>query len=778
MQKIPRIFNPWLLHGITTILIFLFFLGTRHWPLISSPGFEAANLFVCLFAPWFAFIATLTPRLSHHRDFLGGLSFQLILGGLNILFYTLLLWANTYEQQSCSLGVGFAPFFVILLPPFFLAITLGILIASLVYRLWLRILILIIVYALYFSFVIYSWWLNPGFRILTHASVLLSSDLLEGQELNLAIIGFRSATFLLALGIALFGIIFLTRYPHLRIRTIKKFASVILILLVLSLALLFHRESLLMLGKNRNQLFNDYSLSITKNGITVRANPQALSHAETQAILDEALLFKQRINHRLGPASDKEITIFLHKDRHDKFLYTGAKNVHFAEANHREIHISGYEIPHPVLGHELAHIFVGEYANTLWGAPGSYGIIPNLALTEGLAMALTEELNIDNDLSLLEQARALYQAGFTVNHELLFSDNPLTFISNNVRSSYIFSGAFIQFILRDFSLEQRREALQKIIKRGSLEKYFFDDEKLKQAFIQFNAYLNEPVPGFAILWAKNNFTPHSILSTDCRDNYRKEKESFSRFLLNDEIKPAVEAIEILPPNIKTDFLLFGFSQAIEQNDYEKALLLSSAAALLMLKENDQRINELWLKEAGIYFFQNEPQKAALVLQNVDEKYLDLPLKRQFIIMQEFLLSPTPAEQAELIRALNLALLDNSPSKTGSLIQLSYALGKCQSLSSPVYYVAQYLYARMLWRTHHYREGLMVMKNLNKNPKWLPQAIMDENNAMMAYTLTALKQYDDAKNAYEHMLKNALRPSEIIAIKDSLERIIFTQASAK
>lgn len=778
MLKAPRIFYPWLWHGITAILILLFFLGTRHFPLVATPGFEAANLFVLIFAPWFALIATLNVRLPQVRTYLQSFFQQLFLASLNVALYTLLLIANSFEQQSCSVGAGFAPFFIILLPPLFLAIAVGTLVASLFYRVSLRLLFLLLLYAAYFSWVIYSWWLNPGFRVLTHASLLMSSDLLAGGELTIPIIGFRTATFLLALAIALGGIFFLTRYPFRSARSLKTSSSIVLIITIFLLAFILHRGSLLMVGKNREQLLSDYSLALSKDGINVKANPNVLSHADVLAMLDEALLFKKRIERRLGPVSDQNITIFLHKDEADKFDYTGAKNVHFANPKHREIHISGKEIPHPVLGHELAHIYVGEYANTIWGAPGSFGIFPNLALTEGLAMALTPELSVDGDLSLNEQARALFQAGLGTDFEALFSDNPLQFISNNVRSSYLFSGAFLQFILRKLSNEQRTIALQKIIHEGSIDAIFDNPEKIKASFSEFKEQLNEPIEAWAVVWAKNNFTPHSILATDCRDRYAKEKESFSHFLLNHQSNEAMEAISNLPRAIQADLLFLAVRRSLKQSDYEQALILSNAAEQLMIQEDDKRVHTLLLDQASLYFQQNDAQKAAETLLRIDEHFLAPPNKRRFLLLSELVLSPSPSELEDLIKSTNLIFIDMSPQNEGAHLHLAYLIGKSTHPSSPAQLLAHYLYARMLMHTHRYQEGLTVMKNLKKNLKGLPEAIVDENDVMLAYTLSALQQYDEAKYAYEQILSKSLRMSEQVAIEDALERILFRQSSYK
>src|SRR6185503_4115132 len=123
---------------------------------------------------------------------------------------------------------------------------------------------------------------------------------------------------------------------------------------------------------------------------------------------------------------------------------------------------------------------IGEYASTIFGLPGVYGIFPNLALTEGLAMMLTPESNLENNLSLREQAQAIFQGGIKPDIEKLFSTNPLQFISSQPRFAYVFSGAFLEYILGDLPSSKKEEALKQIIKTGSLHNFFAQNKSLKE----------------------------------------------------------------------------------------------------------------------------------------------------------------------------------------------------------------------------------------------------------------------------------------------------------
>lgn len=748
---------------------------TRKLPLLGTPGFEAANLLVIFFAPWFLFISTLKPRSLVKHNFTSDLIYNTAFCALNIALYSSLLFANSFEIKSCSPGAGWAPFFVILIPPIFLNITVGTLIASLFYKTWLRLIFLFLIAIIYSSSIFYSWWLHPDFRVLTHGSLLITSDLLNGGELTIGIIGFRAATFLLASAIALFGIVFLSTFSS-RLSFNKKLSLFLIIGGFFTCSYILHKGSISLLGKNRAQLMADYSLSLSQDFITIKANPHNTREKDAKAILDEALLYKDRLFSRLGVDNKKEIIIFLHHDEHEKFLYTGAKNVHFANPKHREIHISSSEIPHPVLGHELAHILIGEESKTLWGVPGSYRIIPNLALTEGLAMALTPELVLDHDLTLFEQAQALFKASMKPDLSSLFSSNPLTFMSNNIRSSYIFAGAFLEFLIKDLKEEQQRIALKKIIRAGTIAAYFKTSQNQQRAFEQFEEELRKPLENYATVWALKNFTPNSIVTSNCNNQHKKEQEEFFKLLLNQETYQALKTLKDIPTKRKIDLLLFSVNEALKKQHFEQALLLTLATIDIMEKKRDPRIHELMLLKTNLHFYFGNIEQAQKNLEAIDLSWLSSTLKRKLHITEEALALFKYPEMHYLSKALNETLLDISSLGEGARINFAKAIVSMDAKKlSPLSY---YLYARILMRAHRFQEALFVMKKLLENPKSLPLDIFNETELMAAQTFDALNEFSEAKKIYKQLELRIKKDSQILAIKDALERIDRKDSRAK
>lgn len=769
MLSLPKVNLSICARGIIFILVLVFFLLNQHMPLVATAGFEAANLFVLLFAPAFCLASTL------HKTDKGTLNFRLIfleemLWALGIVaFFTLLLMYNGLFSDSCSPGAGFIPYFVTLIPPIVLNIAVGSLIATIFRPYWLRLVIFFVGYFLYYGWIAMAWWQETSFRILTHASLMISSDLLAGSALSLGMVAFRCATLLFAAAFILFGFTFQTSsrtnvFKNVINHPIKNSFVIVFLLVVGSIV---HWQSIKVIGKNHANLASDFSLVVSKNGIVVRADPGTISEDQAQEILHEALFYQRRIATLLEPRLSTPITIWLYPDDTTKFAYTGAANVHFALPKHREIHLALTDIPHPVLGHELAHIYIGEYAHTVLGLPGRFGIIPNMALTEGLAMYLTPELALDNDLTMLEQAQAIHQAGSGINVKKLFSLNPTRFALSHPRSSYIFAGAFLEFVLNRSTLSDRATLLKHVIADGTIDS-LFASTKGPDEVNEFNKKLEEPVPGYAILWAQRNYGGQSILGNNCQDPYRHEKAAFRRNILNNNGASALAAINALPEPLQISLLNQEQNTLIGEERYDLGLMLIENLNS-RYKAQSLELNELWLNQGDSFIHQNKYALALQILDRIDTNLVAQPIRRQIAIAQLVL-------SQKSLSGLSTAILRTTFAKAHTLLStasnLGYNLGLNSNNKNSEYFIASYLYARILMRDKDYASALPLIKELIKSQELIPAPLLEETHLMLAQTNYQLKNYREAKEIYLNLLNNTSQPSNMVAINDVLSRIEY------
>ncbi len=735
--------------GLLAFAALLFFL-VKSSPLLGTLGFESANFYVVLLGPIFLFVASQNfadKKKGFNSILLRELVWLFLILGL--LFTALFI--NGTILASCSTGAGIWPFLVVLFPAILLNLSIGCVAAYLIKSRALKLFLCVAGFLLYYSWIIFSWWQHGTFRVFSHASFLMSSDLIEGDALSISVIGFRMATLLLSLAIILFGIYFLNMPTKKMFSKAKRPATIIFAFALISAHFALSYLSERSAGKNRSDLLSDYSASVKSDGIKVLYDPEKTSRNHASKILNEAAYYQDKLLKMIGQKTD--VTIWLHETEQEKFLYTGAKNVHFALPRHKEIHISGHETPHGVLGHELAHIYLGVFSNSWLGYPSANGVIPNLALTEGLATALTKELNIFGDLTLEEQAAGLYQAGIEIDFDKLFSANPIYFAMLNPRVSYVYAGAALSFLLSSYEGPALQEKIQNLVRSGSLDS--LDIPRIINK-------LKEPIPEYALSFARNNFKTTSIITSDCKGQNQNLQKSLRFALINQDPAEAQTIIELLPKNTQFMALKDAINRLYQAQIYKDALPLVNKA--LELAKNDEiaslkQLQLIGLSASGNYF------AALMLIKDMDLKRFSPGNRRYLIAMELFLSAFLANEEQTLSRlAINYFTFDGQPM---DMIELSYELARSQN--SMLASVARYLLARFQINEKHYQEALNSI-NIILADKSLPSELEKEARAMRIKSLIKLGQEQNARDAFANA--KDLYPSDNLLISEGISRLTF------
>jgi tetratricopeptide (TPR) repeat protein len=143
----------------------------------------------------------------------------------------------------------------------------------------------------------------------------------------------------------------------------------------------------------------------------------------------------------LDVAGPQTITAYLFADTAQKQALMGAAHTFIAKPWRREIYVQVAGYPHPVLGHELAHVLAGSVARGPFKVAGSLGgLLPNPGLIEGLAVAASPT---DSELSPREWAKAMKDLELLPPLERLFA---LGFLGENSSTAYTASGAFVGWV--------------------------------------------------------------------------------------------------------------------------------------------------------------------------------------------------------------------------------------------------------------------------------------------------------------------------------------------
>ncbi len=178
-------------------------------------------------------------------------------------------------------------------------------------------------------------------------------------------------------------------------------------------------------GPRCDVVFPD-SLRNDESALLVRDCEQELSH-------DEAAL---------GVTYPGRITAFYFRDAAEKKHFMGAADTYIAKPWRREVYLQLHAYPHPVLGHEIAHVVAGTFGRgplRIAGAAG--GLWPNPGLIEGVAVAASPD---EEELSDGQWAHAMLELGILPSMQRVFS---FGFLGDASAKSYTLAGAFLRWVI-------------------------------------------------------------------------------------------------------------------------------------------------------------------------------------------------------------------------------------------------------------------------------------------------------------------------------------------
>lgn len=215
----------------------------------------------------------------------------------------------------------------------------------------------------------------------------------------------------------------------------KKAASFLRILLASCFLLSLQSE---FLGHGAGKLNN--LLSDTHSGLlyTLHYDKEQISKAELQSHIDQADFHTEELKEILKGFEVPKTHIYLYHSKKIKKLAFGANNTDVADVFTPSIHINIEDFPHSTLRHELVHSMTSGFAFH------GLGFHPNMALTEGLAVALAPNRRL---LSLDIGSGHLVESGRLANIESLFSFN---FWKYSGSRAYTVAGSFLNYLIEAY----------------------------------------------------------------------------------------------------------------------------------------------------------------------------------------------------------------------------------------------------------------------------------------------------------------------------------------
>ena len=177
----------------------------------------------------------------------------------------------------------------------------------------------------------------------------------------------------------------------------------------------------------------NYSIYLNKNSF----DPKRLALFER-----EVAFHYMELKKIIHPRNTPHTKVFLYSNEKEKKLLFGGYQTDITDVVTPSIHITIEQYPHPTLRHELVHAITSDFAFH------GLGFHPNMAITEGLALALAPN---PRSISLDIGAGSLFHSGRIKNVEQLFSYN---FWQYSGARAYTIAGSLISYLVHQFSSEK------------------------------------------------------------------------------------------------------------------------------------------------------------------------------------------------------------------------------------------------------------------------------------------------------------------------------------
>ncbi len=205
---------------------------------------------------------------------------------------------------------------------------------------------------------------------------------------------------------------------------------------------------------------------------------------------------------RLGAHLGGRVTAFVFADADQKRRLMGAAETQIAKPWRREVYVQFASYPHPVLGHEIAHVVAGSFAPGPFHVGG--GLVPNPGLIEGVAVATSPD---DDELTDAQWARAMLDLGTLPEVRTLFS---LAFLGVSAGKSYTVAGAFVGWVMDRWG----PDVIRAWYGGGSIEAL------TGQSWAALDARFREglralPMPAEAMAYARARFERPSVWGRRC-----------------------------------------------------------------------------------------------------------------------------------------------------------------------------------------------------------------------------------------------------------------------
>ncbi len=282
---------------------------------------------------------------------------------------------------------------------------------------------------------------------------------------------------------------------------------------------------------------------------------------EIQRIAEDCEFQYAQLVDYLGDENTQKVRAYIYESPEQKKQLIGAKGTSVEDPFGYGFHIHAQGFPHPVLKHELAHVF------TVPWSPLKVSL--KIGLHEGIAVAADWD---EGRLTPHQWAKAMRQMEIAP---------PLTdimgfgFWGHAGARSYLLAGSFVRYLVDTHGLEK----FKNVFRTGDFRKaYGHDVQTLEKAWIEF--LQNVPLQQADIAYTEYRLRQNSVFQQTCAHEMAARRENAWNAYARKDFRTAAETFETMrihqPEDLRT---LWGLMYTeYRRNRYQEALELATHIA--------------------------------------------------------------------------------------------------------------------------------------------------------------------------------------------------------
>ena len=483
--------------------------------------------------------------------------------------------------------------------------------------------------------------------------------------------------------------------------------------------------------------------------------------AEIERIAEDCEFQYAQLSAYLVPEGGKlsrKVRAYIYASPEQKKRLIGAGSTSVEDPFGHGFHIHAQGFPHPVLKHELAHVF------TVPWSPLKVSL--KIGLHEGIAVAADWD---EGRLTAHQWAKAMRQMEIAPPLSAIMG---IGFWGHAGSRSYLLAGSFVRFLVDTYGIEK----FKAVFPVGNFQQHYAKSlHSLEQEWVDFLDSV--PLQDEDVAYANYRLKRRSVFEQVCAHEMAVLRDTAWQAYFRKDFTTAVDTFEMMlsdePDNLST---LRGLMySAYRMENYDEALSLANRIAST---EDTRFTPEASLLKGDIYWLKNEHEKAMDAYASIETEYETFEHRRMKRIaalsypdvVQSQRDGAMPGERS--IRELFRDILVASKPASEKMALLSVCVPAAPDSWLPYFVAGELLHKEKAWQISneylHKAVRLMIAQQHGK--------LMLEAQRLIGINAYEQKDYAAAQNAFQSIAENTALPlGEVLSAQDWIQRCQWAQS---